>query len=407
MPFTIQIRPVDLGNTMPPAPAIVARLSNEPGGVIETVTATATGLGPNLVFVSGATPPAGNGTLYAGNTRTGGDLCRSGVISRWPASPATGEVVTIPPARTTFTAANLTARAAGFATMAIPIPTELTVAIGAATGLMFAPTAIAITGVRITLGPPNLMIVTVLGTATFLQFFFPTATPFTANLAFTVSPSGDAVDRSRVFSFQLLSASLDPGVITPGINAALMMLAPLVAQFAAGEIEKLLNSSIAQAAHDAVTQLDPVASVSPMAALCAHRVTFTPGTLALELVLSNPLGPALVRPVLNTTRTFTVAVSPAAVAGQSKRYTIQVIDAATRVPIDGAAVVIRNATAGGAAQTVRATTAAGTAVVTLALRYRSVSSQTGRNREVEQVPPTITVTKAGFSPLTENLLPVP
>lgn len=404
MPFTVQIRATDFGNTMPGAPAITGRISNEPGGVIETVTATATSFGPDLVFVSTATPPAGNGTIYVGNTRTPGDLCRSGVISRWPASPASCEIVTIPPALTTFTAQNLTARAAGFSTRPIPIPTELTVAVGAATGLVFAPTAIAITGVSITLTPPSLMVVTVLGTASFLQFFFPTATPFTANLAFAISPSGDAVDRSRVFSFNLLSSSLNPGVITPGINLALMILAPLVAQFAAGEIEKLLNSSISQAAHGAVTQLDPVASISPTAALCAQRVNITPGTLAVELVLSNPLGRVLVRPTPNATRTFTVSVSPAAVAGQSRRYTIQVSDAATRDPVDGAEVVIRNTTAGGATQTVRAATAAGTAQLTLALRYRSVRS--GRNRQAEQVPPTMTVSKTGFSTWTEDLLAV-
>ena len=80
MPYTIQIRPINLGNTFPAPLAISGSLANNPGAVLETVTAVATGFGPDLNFVSAATPPRGSGTAYIGNSRNSGDLCRSGVV---------------------------------------------------------------------------------------------------------------------------------------------------------------------------------------------------------------------------------------------------------------------------------------------------------------------------------------
>lgn len=117
--------------------------------------------------------------------------------------------------------------------------------------------------------PPNLVVVTVVGTLAFHQLFFQTATPFTANVALTVAPSGDVVD----FSMGVLSSSLDPRVITPGLNLVLSILTPIVAQFGSGEIEKLVNAEIEKEARTAVTQTDASASIAPAATLYAHRVT--------------------------------------------------------------------------------------------------------------------------------------
>lgn len=404
MAYTIHIRPTDLGGTMPGAAAISGRLANYPGSTIETVTAIAASFGPDLLFTSPATPPPGDGTIYIGNSRNSGDLCRSGIISNWPFSPATCEIITIPPSLTTFTTARFGTMTRSMTGTPIPIPLWATLLAGAVTGFMLAPTSIAIGGISVTPSPPNLVVVTVVGTLSFRQFFFPTASPFTANVVLTIAPSGDVVDRARIFAIGVLSSSLNPGVITPGMNLVLSILAPIVAQFASGEIEKLVNSQIDIEARTAVTKADASASIAPTATLCAHRVTVTPGTLAIEIVLSNPLGPALVRPSPNTNRAFSVSIMPAPIEGTSHTYTIHVTDAATGAGVEGAAVEIATTSSSGARQSIRSTSLpGGTAHLTATLRFARVriGGGTGTN---EFVSPTLTISKAGFTTLVRDLL---
>lgn len=404
MAYTIQIRPTDFGGTMPGAPAISGRLANYPGSTIETVTAASASFGPDLAFTSPGTPPAGNGTIYIGNSRNSGDLCRSGIISSWPSSPATCEIITIPPSLTTFTSARLGTMTRKMSGTSIPIPLWATLLAGASTGFMLSPTSIAIGGISVTPSPPNLVVVTVVGTLAFRQLFFQTATPFTANVALTAAPSGDVVDRSRIFSIGVLSSSLDPGVITPGINLVLSILAPIVAQFASGEIEKLVNSEIDKEARKAVTQVDASASIAPAATLCAHSVTVTPGTLAIEIVLSNPLGAALVRPSPNTTPEFSVSITPAPIEGISRTYSVHVTDAATGAGVEGATVEIATVSSSGARQSIRSTSlTGGTAQLTATLRFARVRIGGGTGT-TEFVAPTLTISKAGFATLVKELL---
>ncbi|MCI0590071.1 MAG: hypothetical protein L0Y67_00435 [Gammaproteobacteria bacterium] len=252
--------------------------------------------------------------------------------------------------------------------------------------------------------PPNLVVVTVVGTLSFRQLFFQTATPFTANVVLTVAPSGDVVDRSRIFSIDVLSSSLNPGVITPGINLVLSILAPIVAKIASGEIEKFVNSEIDKEARKAVAQVDTSASIAPGAALCAQLVTVTPGTLAIEIVLSNPLGPALVRPSPNTTREFSVSIAPAPIEGTSRTYAIHVTDAATGAGVEGANVEIATVSSTGARQSIRSTSpTGGTAQLTATLRFARVRIGGGTGT-TELVAPTLTISKAGFATLVKELL---
>lgn len=404
MAYTIQIRPTDLGKTMPAAAAISGRLANHPGSTIETVTAASASLGPTLSFTSPATPPAGNGTLYIGNTRISGDLCRSGIVSSWPPSPATCEIFTIPPSLTIFTTARFGTMTRRLMGTSIAIPLWATLLAGAATGFMLSPTSITVGGISVTPSPPNLVVVTIVGTLAFRQFFFQTASSFTANVALTVAPSGDVVDRARVLSIGVLVSSLNPGPITPGINVVLSVLAPIVAQFASGEIEKLVNSEIDKEARKAVTQLDANAFIAPAAALCAHRVTVTPGTLALEIVLSNPFGSALLRASPDTNRQLAVSITPAPIGGSSRTYTIHVTDAATGAGVEGAAIEIATASPTGARQSIRATSlTGGTAQLTATLRFARVRIGGGTGT-TELVAPTLTVSKAGFATLVKKLL---
>jgi hypothetical protein len=403
MAYTVQIRPTDLGGPLPPPAAISGRLANHPGSTIETVTAVLANFGPDLRFTSAATPPAGSGTLHIGNNRNSGDLCRSGIIFSWPSSPATCEIVTIPPSQTTFSTARLGTMTRKVTGTTIPIPLWVTLLGSAVTGFMLAPTSITIGGMSITPSPPNLVLVTVVGTLAFRQFFFETATSFTANVALTIAPSGDVVDRSRIFFIDVLSSSLNPGVITPGMNLVLSILGPIVAKIASGEIEKFVNAEIDKEARKAVTQLDASASISPAAALCAHLVTVTPGTLAIEIVLSNPLGPALVRPIPDTSPAFSVSVTPTPIENASRTYTVHVTDAATGASIEGAAVEIATTSSNNARQSIRGTTLRGTAQLTATLRVGRVrvGGGTGSN---EFIPPTLTVSKTGYATLVKDLL---
>jgi hypothetical protein len=270
---------------------------------------------------------------------------------------------------------------------------------------MLAPTGITLGGMSVTPSPPNLVLVTVVGTLFFRQFFFSTSTPFTANIALSVAPSGDVVDKSRIFSIRVAGAGLNPGVITPGMNLVLSILAPIVAQFAAGEIEKLVNAEIDKEARKAVTQLDASASISSAAALCAHLVTITPGTLAIEILLSNPLGPALFRPVpVAATGEFSVSVTPAPLEGSSRAYTIRVADTATGAGVEGAALEIATFSSTGAPQSIRAiTVSGGTAQLTATLRFKRVRIGGGTGT-TEHIAPSLTVSKSGFATLVQELL---
>lgn len=404
MPYTISIRAIDTAKIIPGAPAISGRISREPGGPIETVTASAASFGPDLNFTSTAIPPTGIGTVYMGNTRTSGDLCRSGPVGAWPPSPAMCEMLTIPTTLTTFTGAALSTMAGSLAGRTIAIPAGITVAAGGLTGLMFAPTGISITGVRVTPSPPNLLIVTVLGTVAFRQIFFATSSPFTATIALSIAPSGDALNRERIFNIGVVSSALNPGAITPGINVVLSLIGPLAAQFAAGEIERLINEAIGKAGRDALAQVDPTASIAPDAAICANRVTVTTASLALEMLISNPLGPTVVRRAPPVTATLAAAISPTPVRNTQTAYTVHVTHAANGAPVGNATVEIVAGSANGTRMVRQATTdALGNARITIALRDRRVRSGTGRNASIEMVPPTLSASKTGFLSVTRDL----
>ena len=404
MPYSIRILTIDLGNILPPPAAISAEIAADPGGIIETARATRTGT-LDINFTSSAAPPAGAGYVHITDSRTSGDICRSGRVPLWPASPVDGELLALPPSVTTFTTAALNRMAGRASGTAVPIPLGATIASGGLTGLMFAPTGLTITGISVAPMPPNVLMATIVGTVAFRQFLFATSTPFTAAIALSIAPSGDAQDRSRIFKVGVLTAALNPGVITPGVNFILSLLTPIVAQFASGEIEKALNGLIATAASDAVKATDPSATLAPEAAVCALSVAATTSELALRMVVSNPLGPTMLRRVAPNIGTMQVAISPAPIRDASRTYVFRVTDAATGAAIPGARVdvVTGNATGNRMARTA-STGPNGEATLTLTLRDVRRRIGAGRAAEIERVPPELSVSKAGFRTFVQTLL---
>lgn len=404
MPYVITMpRGTDLGRFLPAAPAVTGVFAAQPGAVIETVTGSSSASSVMLSFASGATPPSVPATLHIRNNRNGGDLYRSGILSRWPASPATMEVWTAPTALTTFTGAQLSSMARSSAVGSpIPIPVAATIAIGAATGLVFAPSAITITGVVIAPAAPNLLNVTIVGSIAFTQFFFTSATPFTANLSLAVAPSGDPVDRSRIFSVRVLASSLNPGVISPGINAAIAILQPIAAQLFAPLIEGALNNAVLTATVGAVSSVLPGRFLASSTSISAHSVLVdAAGALALQIVVAN-VGPAFVSlPPPAGTMMFTI--SPVPKLAVRKTYTVNVTDPSGN-GIAGADVLISTPSTTGVSQRFSAQTDATGKARLGPLTLRTFIKRSGPHlSEVDMIEPAISIAKQGFSSIETGL----
>lgn len=405
MPYAIIMpRGTDLGKFLPAAQAVSATIAGQPGAVMETVTGTPSAGSVMLSFSSSAIPPSNPATLHIRDTQNGGDLYRSGTLSSWSASPVTMEVWTVPTSLTTFTGAFLSS-VAGKAAVGRPltIPVGVTIAIGAATGLVFAPSAILITGVVITPSAPNLLNVSLVGTISFTQFFFPSSTAFTASLSLAVGPSNDPVNQSRIFALRVASSSLNPGVISPGINAAIAILQPIVAQLFTPVVEDALNQAALDSVIKALSSILPGKFVATSTTINAHSVTVdAAGALTLQLVLAN-LGPAFVTlPPPAGTMMFTISPSP--VLRISKTYLVKVTDPAGN-GIRGADVTISNPLARGGYQPSSGQTNANGEVSLGPLTLRIVAKKTGPHSVGgDTIDPTISISKQGFSSIESPLL---
>ncbi len=405
MPYIVNMsRGTDLGRFLPAAPAVSATFANQPGAAIETVAGSASATDITMSFAAGGTPPTAPATLHVRNNRNGGDLYRSGILARWPASPAPMEVWTAPTALTTFNGGQLSTMARGSVIgTPIAIPVEATIGIGAATGLIFAPSAITITGMIIAPAAPNLLNVTIVGTITFTQIFFTSVTPFTATLRLAVGPSGDPVDRSRIFSVSVQASTLNPGVISPGINAAIAILQPIAAQLFAPLIEGVINNAVLSAAMGAVSSVLPGRFLAATTSISAHSVTVdSAGALSIQIVIAN-VGPAFVSlPPPAGTLKFTISPTPK--TGVRRTYTVSVTDP-VGAAIAGADVVISNPSATGAFQRVSAQTDASGKARFTPMTLRTFTKRTGPHlSEVEIIEPTISISKQGFSSIETGLL---
>jgi hypothetical protein len=407
--------------------------------MIETVMgSTAPSGGLTVNFASASTPPSGQATLLVSDISGPGDVFRSGVMTAWPPSPATLMVLPIPPVTTPgmpvppptgspltrFNTAQIAALVASLAGRPVPIPVWIIGMATTLTGGTFIPTAMTIGGVTIKTAAPNLITATITGTLFFTKFFFfAVSSGFTAEVTLAVTPSGDAVNKARVFAFSVAGSSFNPGFISPGISLTLWMFAPLLVKIFEGEIDKALNGAIMGMVGSAVAKFSPAGpgssapsgavTLSPTASICAQQVFATPGGIAVQMMVSDLFGPLIVlpKPPPKPKGKMLVSITPKPVANVSKAYVVKVLDQATGVAVVGASVDIRTGRASGTGAwiVVRGTTGMSgeTLPLTVTLRFRQVRSGAGRDADVDMVSPTLTVSMDGYDTETQDLLASP
>jgi hypothetical protein len=421
MAYSVRMSIFDFGSFFsPPPPTIIGRFSPASGPPIETTAATTTPAGLTIGFTSTGTPPTGPSTLLVTDAGTSGDVFRSGVVSAWPAGPATLTVVSVPVTSpttgaplTTFSTARIATMVAPLAGRRVPLPAWVIIVTSILTAGTFIPTGMTISSVAVATSAPNLITVTITGTFAFTKFYFFALTSiFTATVTLAVAPSGDAGNRARIFAVSVASSVLNPGFITPGISLTLWMFAPLVAQIAAGAIDGAINGAIMSMVGTSLSgsgSVSPVGAVtlSPTASICARRITVLPGGLTAQMIVSDVLGPAIILPAAPL-GTMAVSIAPTPVDDDmANSYSVLVANQATNVPISGADVRIRTGSDAGAAQTLsRTTNQSGVATfLKTTIRYMERGPRgPGSDGDMELVAPSLTVTSSGFTSVKRNLL---
>lgn len=440
MAYPITIFTIPLGSFFPPAgTSISGRFSAATGAMIETVMGvTGVGGGLTVTFGTAATPPTGSATLLVSDVSGPGDVFRSGVMTIWPPSPATLTVVSIPTVTTPgmpvppptgspltrFGTAEIAALVAPLAGRPVPIPLWVIGMSATLTGGTFIPTGMTIGGVAVATSAPNLITATITGTLFFTKFyFFAVSSGFTATVTLAVTPSGDAVNKARVFAFSVVGSSLNPGFISPGISLTLWMFTPLIAKLAEGAIDNALNGAIMSKVGSAVAKLNPAASgsaatagavtLSPTASICARQVVVTTSGIAVQMLVSDLLGPAIILPKPAPPPPLPkgkmlVSITPKPVANISKAYVVKVLDQATGAAIVGASVAIRTGRASGTGAWIVVSGTTGmsgeTPPLTATLRYKRVRQGSGRDADIDLVSPTLTVSMDLYATETMDLL---
>ena len=379
MPYRVNPTILDFGGFLTSA-IFAGRIDSPPGSFFDAAPAA---FGTLTFPVAPPTLPP-DATLHITDNTTGGDIFRSGSGGPFPPDPAPLELFTVPTSSTRFTTAQVVAMlgipAGG---LVLPMTQEIIWASTLASGYTLVPTSLTVATVTPGTAPLSF---TVTGTLTFQQFWFITRTiGWTGTITLAAAPSGDATDRQRVLAVRVVSASLAAGFISPGVNFLLATLAPIVAKLLSGVLEGEVNKMIVNAANAAVAGLTPPRRLAGTACICAQRVVATPAGVAVSAVLSNLFGSPAPEEGTEHAYRFTVTAGGAAVAG--------------------ATVELNNFRTPTIAQQFSATTnAQGQATITANLR-------TGRRRvrrdgqwEVEETPPTVEVTKAGFAPLRQGIL---
>jgi hypothetical protein len=398
MPYTLNISPLlDLAGFysagFPPLTGSIFA-PPPPSGSAATPLDTASSTGLSLGFTSTAVPPTGASALLVTDGGTGGDFLRSGAVNALPASPVAATAITVP--SVLIPAATITARAAGIFVPATAVPTGIRIVSGFLTGGTFIPLVVALGPATATLGAGAITFA-VTGVVTARVFYFSvSAITITATTTVTIVPSADPSNPARI-----LRVTLTPITLT-GIGAPVgLVLGPLVASLLSVVIESMLNSLILSTASSTLSGSGLL--MTPTAVISARRVTIAPGGISLQLILADLFGPAVVAPP----KTLSVSISPTPVANITHNYTVTVVDAVSGLAVAGANVTLENFASGGPIS--KLTDPAGKAVfpnVTLRIR-RVVVIDTGDDkprREVELIPPTLTVTAAGYNSVVLDLL---
>jgi hypothetical protein len=338
---------------------------------------------------------------------SGGDVLRTGSVSTLPLSPATPVVITIPPVLIPTT--TLTALTAGFTVPPTSVPGGIQFACALATGGTFIPLTFSLPPVAIALTSTGIT-VTATGTLTARTFFFGRSTlPFGFTATFTIAPSGDAVNTTRVLKVGVSSSGLT------GVIGALAPLASVLANILASFLESTINSTIASTAASTATSMGMV--LAPSAVISTHKIILVASTVAsggginLQLVLASLTG----MPVVAAPKTMNVTITPTPASGVSHNYDVTVTDSVTGKPVS-AMVTINNFTASGNPQQVSKPTDPMTGVASfpnLTLHGKTISyfeteigddGKPHKERVTDILPPTLDVTAAGYNTVDETLL---
>ena len=375
------------------------------GTVFDTVTSKTPTL-LTLPFPSSSVPPAPPTAcaVLVTDTTVPGDFLRSGVLTALPASPATATAITVP--TIPISSALVASAALGAAIPPTVVPGWIRWLSGLLTGGQSIPLVAVLPPPIVTLGTGTLSLI-VTGVLTVRVFFFSVRTvAFTLTTTVTAAPSGDAETPSRVLSVSATTASLalTAGPTPPGLGQYLSQVLASVAESTVNSV--IVSLGISQAAKMGF-------QLTPTAVFCARRVTVLPSGIALQLVLSDLWGPAIV-PIPGV---LAASIAPNPRLGVLETYTITVVNSATGSPVPMATVTLHDYDANGALVSVaRTTNAAGQATFNVNLHTKTTTSYItstyvgtdGKpHREPEKVQltlnPYFTVDAAGFTSIRVSL----
>ena len=412
MPYTVSLLPIDVAGFIGLGPSLGGTFTSvAPTPAVATATATAAA-SATLNFATVTPPPPGVATLHVTNSTPTGDLFRSGLLTSVPPSPGTVTAISFPTSLTGLSAAALAARVATVGRIPITPPAWIVGLVSAATAGTYIPLGGASTGIVPTLNTPaGTVTFTVTGFFTFRTYYFFTDTVgFTGTLTTTPAPSADATQPGRILSLTGTTTSLTTTTTGPSPTLAVLgwflsLVAPAVGGIVQSQLESVVNQAIDSLVAPGLASLGFIRS--PTSVVSARRVVVTGSGIGLSLVLADLLGPA----VTPAPGTLHVEVAPTPRSTQQTSYTVTVTNSATGSAVPQATVTLHNFSSTGAAQTIGPlqTDSAGQAKLSAALRGKVTSRVDPMTHEHERVflPPTLTVSRSGFSTVTLRLLEDP
>jgi hypothetical protein len=412
MAYTIGLILFDLGGVYPAGSPTLAGVLDAPAlGAPSTATSTAPPFA--ITFASPPNPPGSPGTLLLTDSSGPGDFFRSGPITTWPAEPVS---VQVGAGVAALTYAQLSA---GLATpISIGIPADVALGIGAATGFMFTPLNITIRSITLGLSPtPNVIRARFSGTMGYTTFIVPRRTDFTGTVDLTITPSGNASVPATIVNVSTTNLSLSTGFTTPLSLVVINLFAPVFSGALSGPLTTSVNTALAGSVATLRAMLptlpDGTSLFSPAATVSVRRIAVLSSGVIVHGILAELVSTATTTPP-GTTPTnpgvegqFLVTIDPAPEMDVAHTYIVGVRQASDSSPVADATVSIRTFTGPFRRPLVVSTQTnmAGTAELDVTLRFNArLSSDPDQSGQLVITWPSLTVTKAGFQPYTQELL---
>jgi hypothetical protein len=415
MPYTLTAHEVDftsaapggtpggplLGNSvtasifMPPAsPPSIGRVTP-----VDSATATS---GPTfaLVFSSAAVPPTAAFDMLISDDTIPGDLFRSGQLSGLPSSPGTLNLTVAP--TVTEEPGRVSDALQQRLPFTFPIPDDISNLFGFIMGASMFPQSITVNTATLTVGNP--CVLTAAGSID-IKFFdvYDQNSGFTLTCNFTVAPSGDASDTSRIVKVTASVSSTDLIIDTMLLlPPAALVISNFLAAAIASKLENWLNERIVELTSDNLAQLQ--LQLTGTAVISAGRFIINSKGLNITLVAGDLFGPG-VEPI-PIPKYISIEVTPQWNCGVTENYTITVRDSADRSPIPCALVSLTYGEGGSESFKRHGTTDANgrTEFRDLALQdwVIRIPQKHGAPDDVEYQP-LIEVSAAGFSTFTKGI----